>query len=595
MVPWNEGIGIGSPSAEYSCFPMPSATLFGIGRKHNATDVFLSLRMSPMKMTSLIIRVHSTIVKAFATCCLIVPLASPVVAQTPIAVGPNPATIPTDLSNQPWWAARHKAVLEAARSHPDTQLLLIGDSITNNYDKTNPPDENFQPIWKHFYEPRKALNLGFSGDTTAHVLWRLEHGEVDGLHPKVAVVLIGTNNTSQFNNHTAEQTESGIDAVISELENRLPGTKILLLGILPSDISANKTARDEAVNAYLATCYGENPLVTFLNINSIFFKHDPNKTDANKTDANKTDANKNAALNAALFYDPRLPQHGKALHPDTVGQRMMAEAIEPTLAHLMGDEPRVPLAAMTDINTALIPVPRLEMDSYDFYARHHAELDLQKQEVQKKEVQKNVKPQVVLIGDSITHYWGGSPVGSEVNGATAWQHVFGDMSVINMGFGWDRTQNVLWRLRQGEFEGLTPKWVVLMIGTNNLTGTENARSNTPEEIVEGIDAILREIHRRSPDSRIILMAILPRDQKPDSLLRARIQKTNQLLSQQFSSGSSNRFPHESSVTYLDIGASFLQPDGSLPQSMMPDGTHPTDAGYQIWADALIKAGVKAGQ
>ena len=185
----------------------------------------MSLKMSPMKMTSLIIRVHSTIVKAFATCSLIVPLALPIFAQTPIATTPNPATIPTDLSKDSWWAARHKAVVEAARSHPDTQLLLIGDSITNNYDKAEPPDENFQPIWKQFYEPRKALNLGFSGDTTAHVLWRLAHGEVDGIHPKVAVVLIGTNNTSQYNNNTAEQTEAGIDAVISELENRLPGRR----------------------------------------------------------------------------------------------------------------------------------------------------------------------------------------------------------------------------------------------------------------------------------------------------------------------------------------------------------------------------------
>ena len=151
--------------------------------------------MSAMKIPSRIIRVHSTIVKALAACSLIVPLA--LSAQTTVATTPNPATIPTDLSNEPWWAARHKAVVEASRSHPDTQLLLIGDSITNNYDKGELPDENFQPVWKQFYEPRKALNLGFSGDTTAHVLWRFDHGEVDGLHPKVAVLLIGTNNTSQ--------------------------------------------------------------------------------------------------------------------------------------------------------------------------------------------------------------------------------------------------------------------------------------------------------------------------------------------------------------------------------------------------------------
>src|ERR1041384_6544463 len=159
--------------------------------------------MSAMKIASQVLRLYSTIVKALATCSFVLLLALSAFAQTP----PNPATIPTDLSNQPWWAARHKAAVEAAHSHPDTQLLLIGDSITNNYDKAKLPDENFQPVWKQFYEPRKALNLGFSGDTTAHVLWRLDHGEVDGLHPKVAVVLIGTNNTSQYNNHTAEKTE----------------------------------------------------------------------------------------------------------------------------------------------------------------------------------------------------------------------------------------------------------------------------------------------------------------------------------------------------------------------------------------------------
>jgi lysophospholipase L1-like esterase len=454
----------------------------------------------------------------------------------------------------PWWAARHKALVESVKSHPDTQLLFIGDSITNNYIKAHPPDENFLPTWDEFYEPRKALNLGFSGDTTANVLWRIDHGEVEGLHPRVAVLLIGTNNTAQHFNQTAEQTEAGIDAIIADLEDRLPETKILLLGILPSDISDIKTHRDLAINQYLAACYGENPRVTYLDINSIFYK--------------------NGGLNRAIFYDPRLPQPGKALHPDTVGQRMMAEAIEPALAKLMGDAPRVPLASMTDINTAVIPVARLESDSYDWYARHHAEL----------EIQKKMKPRVVLIGDSITHFWGGSPIGIEVNGPAAWQSVFAGMPVLNMGFGWDRTQNVLWRLRQGEFEGLNPQWVVLMIGTNNLTGTPNARASTPEEIVEGVDAIGREIRKRSPESHIILMAILPRGPQPNSPLREPIQKTNRLLAQ--------RFAGDASVTYLDIGARFLAPGGSLPAAMMPDATHPSDAGYQIWADALKKAGVK---
>jgi len=486
-------------------------------------------------------------------CSIAVSFTLRTVGQETVASEPNPAVVPSDRLSEPWWAARHKAVLEAARQHPDTQLLLIGDSITNNYDKADLPDENFQPTWKQFYEPRKALNLGFSGDTTAHLLWRLDHGEVDGLHPKAVVLLIGTNNTGHHN-QSAEETEIGIDAVIADLEDRLPETNILLLGILPSEISDSKSERDRAINQYLAICYGENPRISYLDIGSIFYK--------------------SGALNAALFYDPRLPQHGKPLHPDTNGQRMMAEAIEPTLAKLMGDAPRVPLTSMTDINTAIIPVPRIEQDIYDWYARHHAEIELKK----------TLKPRVVLMGDSITHFWDGPPRSSEVNGPTAWQRVFGIKPVLNMGFGWDRTQNVLWRLRQGEFDDLHPEWVVLMIGTNNLTGTDHARTNTPEEIVDGIDAISQGIRGRSPESRIIVMAILPRGQKPNDPLRAPIQATNRRLAE--------RFAANTSVTYVDIGAAFLAPDGSIPPGMMPDGTHPSDAGYQIWADALIKAGVK---
>jgi lysophospholipase L1-like esterase len=496
---------------------------------------------------------HRALLGTAVVCLLAATLAVCTHAQVPISLS-NPAVIPTDRLQFSWWAERHKAVVEAAHSHPDTQLLLIGDSIINNYDKQQPPDENFLPTWNQFYEPRKAMNLGFSGDTTANVLWRIDHGEVDGLHPKVALLLIGTNNTSPSYNQTAQQVEAGIDAIIADLERRLPQTQILLLGILPSDISDNKTTRDQAIDQYLAARYGENARVNYLDISSIFCKR--------------------GALNTSLFYDSRLPQHGKALHPDTNGQRMMAEAIEPTLAKLMGDMPRVPLASMTDINTALIPVARLELDSYDWYARHHAEL----------EVQRRLKPRVVLIGDSITHFWDGPPKDSPANGPMAWQRAFSGMAVLNMGFGWDRTQNVLWRLRHGEFQGLSPQWVILAIGTNNLTGTVNARANTPAETVDGMDAVCREIGRRSPESRIVLMAILPRGQQANDPLRKPIQDTNRLLAQ--------RFAGDPSITYLDIGASFLAPDGSLPTALMPDGTHPSDGGYQIWADALIKIGMK---
>jgi len=469
-----------------------------------------------------------------------------------VATSINAAVVPVDRLSESWWADRHTAAVKAASMHPDAELLLVGDSITNNYDKSNPPNEDFQSTWKIFYEPRKSLNLGFSGDATAHVRWRLAHGEIDGLHPKAVVLLIGTNNTGSYG-QTAEQTEEGIDAVVGDLEQRLPDTRILLLGLLPSDISAKKSETDSAVNSYLARVYAENPRVTYLDVGTIFFK--------------------NGIFDANQFYDPRLSYHGKPLHPDTAGQLHMAEAIEPTLAHLMGEQPRVPLTSMTDINTALIAVPLLEQDSYDWYARHHAELVWQQR----------VHPQVVLIGDSITHFWGGNPGAHNFNGPNAWDKVFGKMQTLNLGFGWDRTQNVLWRLRQGEFDGVAPEWVVLNIGTNNFTGSEHARSNTPEEIADATLEICREIHDRSPKSHIVLMGIFPRGESADSYFRIPVRQANALLAKQAA-----QLPY---VKFLDIGAHFLTADGILPRSLFPDGTHPSEAGYAIWADALIRAGI----
>ncbi|HBK45570.1 MAG TPA: acetylhydrolase [Xanthomonadaceae bacterium] len=477
-------------------------------------------------------------------------------AGSALAAHDSPVSVvPADRLDQPWWAQRHRDVLEQVRAHPDAPLLLIGDSITHNYEKSDPPDEDFLPTWRTFYGARDALNLGFSGDGTQHVLWRLANGEVDGLHPKVAVVLVGTNNTGWLE-QSAEQTQLGIDAVVAALEQKLPDARILLLGLLPSDLSAQKSARDAEVNRYLAERYGDNPRVTYLDVGPVFVRE--------------------GRLDTARFYDTRFTPAAGALHPDTLGQRWLAEAIEPTLARLLGEAPRVPMAELgTAFNTALIPVPWLEQDSYDWHARHRGALA----------AARRIAPEVVMIGDSITHFWAGPPRGTRASGAESWQWLYGDRPVLNLGFGWDRTQNVLWRIRQGELDGLAPEWVVINIGTNNMTGTAHARASTPEETAAGVEAVVAQVRQRLPGAKLVLMGILPRGRHAADALRAPIRRTNQLLAA--------RFARDPDVRWLDIGSRLLLADGTLPEALMPDATHPSELGYRIWAEALREVGIGA--
>jgi lysophospholipase L1-like esterase len=234
----------------------------------------------------------------------------------------------------------------------------------------------------------------------------------------------------------------------------------------------------------------------------------------------------------------------------------------------------VPQASAAEDNTAVIPVPKLEQDSYDWYERHQAVLA----------IQQKLNPQIVLIGDSITHFWAGEPRSQIQRGEQAWKATFGDLPVLNMGFGWDRTQNVLWRLDHGEFEGIHPRKVVLNIGTNNFSATANARDNTPAETAEGVLAICRRLRARAPEATIIAMGVLPRGNRPDDPWRPKVLELNRILAE--------RLRDVPGTTFLDIRDKLLQPDGSLPEELMPDGTHPSEKGYAIWGAALVAAGVR---
>ncbi len=221
-------------------------------------------------------------------------------------------------------------------------------------------------------------------------------------------------------------------------------------------------------------------------------------------------------------------------------------------------------AAVADakpLPTTLVPCTQdRDFPIYDWAKRHAAVTQLAADR----------KASLVFIGDSITQMFGGEPHDRSQPGKDVWEKFYAKRSVANLGFGYDYLENTLWRLRHGELDGAKAKVVVMHIGTNN------AGKNTPEEIALGVGTLLDEIRQRQPQAHVILMAIFPRGPKPDAM-RAKLDTTNKLLAQFASAGR---------VTFLDIGAKFLQPDGTITREVMGDFLHPSAKGYEIWAEAI---------
>lgn len=209
-------------------------------------------------------------------------------------------------------------------------------------------------------------------------------------------------------------------------------------------------------------------------------------------------------------------------------------------------------------NSAVRPVPR----EGNWLQRHEGFVQIARQG--------NID--LLFIGDSITDGW-------RNRGREIWEANFAEYRPANFGIGGDRTQHVLWRLDHGELDGIKPKVVVLMIGTNN-TGFERdqvTRRNTPQEIFAGVTAIVRRLRTKLPTARILLLAIFPRGEKPDHPQRLQINKVNARLA---------GLDDNERVNFLDINANFLASDGTLPKSIMPDFLHPHEHGYAIWAAAI---------
>jgi lysophospholipase L1-like esterase len=176
---------------------------------------------------------------------------------------------------------------------------------------------------------------------------------------------------------------------------------------------------------------------------------------------------------------------------------------------------------------------------------------------------------VLFLGDAITQRW-------ETDGKESWARCFEPLHAANFGINSDRTENVLWRITEGkELEGISPRVAVLLIGTNNVP-----TKNTPEEIAEGIAAIVKELRRQKPDMQVLVLGLLPRSPRASDRVRDKIKQVNDRIA---------KLEDGKRVHYLDVGDRFLAANGNLSKDIMPDSLHPGARGYQVLAEALLPA------
>ena len=249
----------------------------------------------------------------------------------------NPTTIAVKGCN----VARHTEKLELVSKHK-YDLILIGNSIIYNLEKPH-----YQVVWNQFFAPRNALNLGYRSYRTENLLWNIEHGELDGQSPKVAILEIGTNNIDEKHyptRHTASQLAGGIEAVVKLMRAKMPDTKIILLRCFPGAYGGSTPTSHRIIlerASDIVSKLADGKQIFYCDINHVFLKMD-------------------GSINRKMMSVWQ--------HPSQAGAKAWAQAMEPLLSELMGDK-----SLDTEIpeNTAIVPVSKLEENGYDWFGRHN--------------------------------------------------------------------------------------------------------------------------------------------------------------------------------------------------------------------------------
>ncbi len=239
------------------------------------------------------------------------------------------------------------------------------------------------------------------------------------------------------------------------------------------------------------------------------------------------------------------------IHPNDLGMLQYADAYEKLIREVLNE----PLGT---ISTTIPKTQSRDIAVYQWEDRHQKILELNKIN----------PPKTCLFGNSIVNFWGGEPKISVVNGKDSWESTMETLEIRNFGFGWDRIENVLWRVYHDELDGFAAEQVILMIGTNNL------HLNTETEIIRGLEELIKAIRIRQPTCKILMIGVLPRTGREQQVVRLNL-KISQLANTE-------------RIEFADIGQALLMKDGQVDESLFSDGLHPNSKGYRIMAKELQK-------
>ncbi len=495
--------------------------------------------------------------------------------------------------------AHQQLVAKAGQGQID--LYFVGDSITRRWGATDYPE--FLANWNENFHGWNAANFGWGGDTTQNVLWRMKNGELDGVSPKAFVLQAGTNNLPWNGSATDTQMDevvAGIKTLIELFREKSPKSTVIVTGLFPRSQNPSLGPAIERINERLAGL-ADGKQVRYLNINQQL--SDASGTFLPGMSPDGLHLNEKSyqvwanALKPILFEligtpatddsappatgdpsaqekppaakpAPRLTTPGAADIPDVVRiprptieemklvEKALADFVtrsDPQTKQIVTTYPTLLEVRPPRPNTAVVPnlLPF-------FRQKHQANIAVAKQGT----------ADMLFLGDSITDFWRNED--GPFAGKKVLDEHFGDWNIANFGIAGDTTQGVLFRLQNGEGEGFQPKAVMLMIGTNN------SNANTAAEIAEGIGAVVLELQKRFPDTKILLLGIFPRGAVTDPV-RNQITEINQNVS---------KLHDNKSVFYMDIGKQFLDENGNIPQDIMADALHPSAKGYERWAKAV---------